>query len=818
MIVTLLHGAKCTPDRGSQVDIDSGAFLDWLADTDKCPSVECADDAAKLAGDGFVFAQYREGATSKSLGSLAESSATDLLCFDVDDIDLHALKAALPAWSKTDAVVYSTWKHTPEAPRVRLVVRLSRPVSNADDREFRQVYSAVAYLLHVPYDPQAADRARFFFVPQHKPGALGTAERVRFGGEALDVDALLRVKAGQPTAPVRPGGDFEAPLARPRESQVRALAKRLSSGGAGGDPRLQKIGASLDAALRGEAFAGAGSVHTAMVELAFEAVRAFPRLDADWFAGAYLEKSWSGMWPGEDVGAAIADWRKCVSTAESKLASGRAERVQEAALYAPEVLSPLDAEALARAAAMAGGLVCEHRGAYYVYDVRGGEGYVGPLKGTGLPAALRRCLVGVPGFSYQTPRPNAPPVLKSGPKLVEEYGVDLEGVHYHAVPPDGGAFDVERRLAHLPAYRWNEWPAVWHPIADELLRAMMGIQYGRVEVWLSKFRDLGQPLPALTLVGSRGTWKSRLSQTLSRFWGPPESPTPCDASQVLNRFSGPLLVNPVVWSDEQLARSDTGKAIPEAYRRSITERAHAVERKGLDPVTLHTATRHLISVNDVDKVFGGEVDAASVEATIERFLIVQVDGDAVGAFEGRWAGRPELARLRSGESLLEHVRWLEEGVQSVSRGRLWVGTDTHAEVLLRARFADDTLSLCMLIAVQALLAETSASVQGQLGRLPLVCDDDGALRLSPARIVDLWPDSRLTAGSGLRKPTTQRVGRMLQKAGFKADGGERAIDSRKWKAWKLEHERLREFLHAEGSYDWSDVASACETVFGRRPS
>ena len=775
-----------------------------MGDATRSPSLECADNAAKLRGDGFVFAQYQVGATSKGLDCLAPDSATDLLCYDVDAISLHELKAALPAWARCDAVVYSTWKHTPEAPHVRVVVRLSRAVGNAQEAEFRQVYSAAAHVLRIPADPQASDRARFFFGPQHKPGAQGSTERVRFRGVALDVDALLRVVVPGAVVEVN---TFSAPLARPPRASVAALAKRLS--GAGGDGRLAGVGRSLAAALRGEAFAVEGERHTAMVQMAFELVRAVPHLDGEWFATEYFAGSWAAMWPSGDD-SVLGSWLKCVSSAESKLATGRSALAH----YAPETPTPMDEAELSRAATVAGGLVCEHRGAFYVFDPRGGQ-YVGPLKGTGLPAAARRCLVGVPGFSYQVTAQNGPPRLKSGPVLVEQYGCDLEGVHYHARAPAAGAvFDGARRIIHVGAYQWNDWPAVWHPIADEMLRAVCGLQYGRVEAWLHKFRDLDQPLPALTMIGSRGTWKSRISQTLSRFWGPPDAPTPCDASQVLNRFSGPLLSSPVIWSDEQLARSDTGRAIPEAYRRSITERVHAVERKGVDPVQLHTATRHVISVNDVDKVFGGEVDAASVEATIERYLIVQVDGDAVVTFETRWAGTAELGRLREGASLLEHVRWLETGVVHASAGRLFVATDTGADVLLQARFSDDTLSICMSIAIEALLGEGSHSVPGQLHRLPLVCDERGQLRMAPTRIVELWPDSKLAAGSGLRKPTTQKVGKLLAKAGFKLDRTERAIDSRKWRAWAVNHDRLREFLVVEGSHDWDEIRSACERVFG----
>ncbi len=819
MRITLLSGVKCTPDQGTTVDMDAGAFLDRMGDPERVQSVECANEAAKLAGDGFVLAQYREGAQSKRLDQLARDSATDVLCFDIDEQSVDELRLAFPSWRKVDAAVYSTWKHTPDEPRLRLLVRLSRPVSNYSGTEFAQVYAATAYVLRVKFDKSTKDRARFFFGPQHKPGAIDSAERHRFHGEKLDVDALLAaVKAGKiptPTAGAGAGGggDFDGLRRTPKAKDLTILAERLVSNR--NNDRMQRVGAALEAVIVGKPFALAGSVHSTMVQLAFELVRAIPLLDGDGFAEQFLEPCWKQMWPDDDTAPAWGDWRKCVSSADAKLEAGRQKHAAETAPFKPAPGAELTDEDVLAARAVEGALVCEHRGNYYVWDARERR-YRGPLKGTGLGAACRDGLIGIPGFSHLSYKQNAPATMKAGPKLVEEYGVALEAVHYWAQTPDN-AFDAAEKAIHVGAYHWNYFPAVYHQITDELLRRMADSQYDRLEAWLAKFRDLLQPLPALTLIGPKSVWKSRTGHTLPRFWSSREAGSPCDATQVLNRFSGPLLLNPVIHSDEQLAKSETNRPIPAAYRRSITERVHAVERKGVDPVTLHSATRHIITVNDIDRVFGGgEVDAASVEATVERFLIVQIDAPAVAAFEKKWEGTAELDALREGTPLLEHVRWLEENRQHASTCRLWVETGTDPEVLLQARFADDTLSTCMLIAISALLNEPKTSRPGQLARMPLVCDEHGQLRISPERIVDLWPDSRLAAGSGLRKPTSQRVGSTLKKAGFKINPNERPCDSRKWGAWKLRHERLREFLHVEGSHTWSEIEAAVERVFDRK--
>ena len=812
MRITLLAGAKQTPDRGRVVDITAADFLNDLGSAEGSASLACTDRASKLAGTGFVLAQYAAGATSKALTDLNPASSTDLLCYDIDAQPRAEIDAAWARWAQCDAAVYSTWKHTPESPRIRLLVRLSRPIANASGDDYPNLYHAVAHLLGIKFDPSTKDRARFFFGPQHKPGAEADCWRFRFTGDALPVDeilAMLRrgdIPAARLAAAASP--DVAAgPLRTPDANELKRLSDRLLRSGSAA---AQGTGAVLEAVLGGRAFAQVGGIHLASRDLAFALVRDVPLFDGDGFAARWLEPCWESM-DGAGVEERSTNWRAAVDSAAAKLASRASEDV---GLYPSISVVGSDAADVEAARSCGGALVNEFRGNYYVWDARARR-YTGPVKGTGLSAACRESLQGLPGFEYRSFGKGGAPGLKSGPKLVEEYGYRLAEVAYWAVPP-AEVFDVRALSIHLPAYHVNVWEARSHQIAEELLVALGGAQLPRLLAWLAKFTDLTQPLPALVLVGPRGVWKSRIAQILARFWGTRHAGSPCRAAQVLGRFSRPLLTNPVVHTDEAMARSEAGKAIPETYRESIMSTVHTVEAKGVDPVTLHTATRHVISVNDIDQVFGGgEVDAASVEATVERYLVVDISGATMAAFERRWAPYVEaLGGLREGAPLLEHVAWLASTSTYEGCCRLWVDTGTDADVLLRARFADDTLVMCMGIAVEALLAEPKMSYKGQLFRLPLVLDDKGQLRLSPGRIVEQWADSKLTAGSGLRKPTVQRVGRMMQKAGLKLTPTERACDSRKWQAWVVNHDRMREYLQAEGTHTWNEIERACEDVFG----
>lgn len=817
MRITLLSGVLCTPDRGTAVDIRAGEFLDELGTGQNgTPSLECLDEAAKKAGNGFVLAQYKPGATTKEQADLEPSSTTEILCYDIDTQTHAEVTAMWPRWAQCDAAVYSTWKHTAGEPRIRLLVRLSRPVANASGDEFPKLYHAVAHLLGVKFDASTKDRARFFFGPQHKPGMASASWRYRFEGDALPVDAILgalaagRIPPAAVTAPVAAA----APglLRLPEKSVLQGLATRWLRASVS---ETVAMGATLEAVLARRAYAKKGGIHLAGRDLAFGLVRDVPLFDGEAFATQYLAPCWASM-PGSGDDVRLAQWLALVTSASAKLASkAGAASTAQANLYPTASALGMDDEDVEAARGVGGALVNEHRGNYYAWDSVGRR-YVGPLKATGLHAVLREGLQGLPGFEFVSRGgQGGKPTLKSGPQLVTEYGYTLQSVNYWAHPPTR-VFDVESMAIHVPAYHWNEWAATRSQAADELLRALGGSQYPRLEAWLAKFTDLRQPLPALVLVGPRGVWKSRLAQILSRFWASRHVGQPCDATQVLGRFSRPLLTCPVIHSDEAMAKSEAGRAIPEVYRTSITSTMHQVEAKGVDPVSLNTATRHIISVNHLDQVFGGEIDAASAEATAERYLVVEIDGGAMAAFEQRWEPYYEgLTALREGTPVLEHVAWLASTSTYTGTCRLWVDTGTDLELALRARFSDECLTICLTIAIEALLAEPATSNPGQIARLPLVLDEAGQLRLSPARIVGMWSDSKVAAGSAVRKPTAQRVGQMLQKAGLKSDPKARASHSRQWKAWGVNHDTLRQFLHVEGTHDWSEIEQACETIWSR---
>lgn len=798
-----------TPDRAVTREYTVDEFLNELGDEDAWPSVPCETQNEKLNKPGFTFVQYRAGATSKAASFIDPGSETEIFCFDVDDITAEEFGKIVLGWTDYNVCIYSTWRSTDEKPRLRVLVGLSEPVSNYQKEPYQTLYLAAAQKLGIKVDYDSIDRAHSFRGPQHKPGNTARLVRLRFPGRDLNVREFSAESISAELGRGK-GEENETQLKITKEKPkkqdflrfITSLRKSSSS-------HLQQIATALGSIIAGEAFAVAGGVHNVMVPLTYQLMSAFPNLDYEWFAHEYVEKSWARM-PYETATseARLKAWTQACEGALKK--HDMKNRIRDKVIVERPGSAP--DEIVSEAERARGRLVVSYRNVYFVFDPKS-VAYLGPFTASEVPIVVRDCLGGVPGIVEF--KPGKARILKTATELAHEYGCVCSGVTYFPQRPNN-PWDASTQSINVQAYRWILWNPVFHPIVDELLTAVAGKHKSLLLMYLSKFRDLTQPLPALTLIGTRGTWKSRICQHLSRFWTSRDGASPGDASKIMTRFNSHLLHNPVIWSEEKLACSWRGTPQPEEYRQSITALTHSVEPKRLEIVTLMSAVRHVISVNNDEQIFSSEVDADSIYATMERFLLFYTDAEAVERFEAKWYGTPELERLREGASLLEHVMWVEQNLNFESEGRLFVRTHTEARILMKARFADELLNYIWQVCFEALENEASYTTQHKLQRLPLVCDQEGRLRLKPARICDLWVSSRVVAGVSVRKPSTQRINNVLSKAGFKKTRGERAM-AHAMGGWEVNHETLREFIGVADVISISEFSRLVEVNCGRKP-
>ena len=111
------------------------------------------------------------------------------LDFDQGDTTIKQAAKLLPG---VQGVTYTTFSHTAEHPKLRVVYPLARPV---DANEYDVVWCWAAREIeragHV-LDESTRDASRFWYLPSHAPGA--TYEWRELSGDPLDVEGALREK------------------------------------------------------------------------------------------------------------------------------------------------------------------------------------------------------------------------------------------------------------------------------------------------------------------------------------------------------------------------------------------------------------------------------------------------------------------------------------------------------------------------------------------------------------------------------------------------------------------------------------------------
>lgn len=108
------------------------------------------------------------------------------LVFDFDHATLEQMDALLRAFSPYEYACHSSWRHTPEAPRFRLVLPLAEPASPASFRHLWQEYADLAIAASGAHpDPKCKDPAHRYYWPSAHPERRDLAFAVHNAGALL---------------------------------------------------------------------------------------------------------------------------------------------------------------------------------------------------------------------------------------------------------------------------------------------------------------------------------------------------------------------------------------------------------------------------------------------------------------------------------------------------------------------------------------------------------------------------------------------------------------------------------------------------------
>ena len=175
--VLRVNGARCAVGR---VEHWTREDLEWELTTPR-PA------RSKLDAPGWLPVRMRPGKTRRKSCNVAEVWA--LVCDLDDDVDgWESLVARVKATGRR-AILHTTWSHTPEAPRARVVFPLDRAVSAEQWAEVWESGAAWAQSWGAVVDGKCKDPARLYFLP-----ALDRARwwqvREDFRGAVVEGDAL----------------------------------------------------------------------------------------------------------------------------------------------------------------------------------------------------------------------------------------------------------------------------------------------------------------------------------------------------------------------------------------------------------------------------------------------------------------------------------------------------------------------------------------------------------------------------------------------------------------------------------------------------
>lgn len=107
-------------------------------------------------------------------------TSVSIFMADLDTLEPATLRALLDSYL-ADGVgfaAYSSFSHTPEKPKARLMIRLPEPIAITSPREWSHtIWPAMmrAFGLSIPADAQCCDASRLYFLPR-----VATVESPRF--------------------------------------------------------------------------------------------------------------------------------------------------------------------------------------------------------------------------------------------------------------------------------------------------------------------------------------------------------------------------------------------------------------------------------------------------------------------------------------------------------------------------------------------------------------------------------------------------------------------------------------------------------------
>jgi hypothetical protein len=158
--------------------------------------------AGRKEGDGWVAAQIPDGARTND-----RVISTSLLVFDIDNKGSTVTQAELERAIRAKgyrAILHSTYNHTPDNPRFRLILDISEPIQPADHKSLL-LYVAQNLGVSDFIDTACSDLSRYFYLPRCPIERVEDYVFWSVDGDPINVEACLdRIKLSRDSLAQRP--------------------------------------------------------------------------------------------------------------------------------------------------------------------------------------------------------------------------------------------------------------------------------------------------------------------------------------------------------------------------------------------------------------------------------------------------------------------------------------------------------------------------------------------------------------------------------------------------------------------------------------
>jgi hypothetical protein len=301
--------------------------------------------------------------------------------------------------------------------------------------------------------------------------------------------------------------------------------------------------------------------------------------------------------------------------------------------------------------------------------------------------------LGLADWWEQTPKGPKP---KTPERVFAQYSTPLEPSKYrlslvardNAFDPLTGAFVEARsplRTDIVPKYDAQ---------LDRWLQLLGGAEYPRLVDWLSTCTRVGEPTPALAVIGQKGCGKGFLIEGLSRLWFRMRAPA---FASIVGDHNESLAKSPLLIADEYLPQEGPHKSdIFEFIRELVTLRTHTVNPKNLPVVQVEGCVRLVYASNKPDSLNIRNANVAAKEALAERFVYIDAMGPLGAQARDYLQGLPPAVREGwiERDGFAAHCLWLAEHHTVAYRGRLLVEGNGQGLIDLASNSKGPTGHLC----------------------------------------------------------------------------------------------------------------------------